>query len=443
MPLSRPHKELSPDDKDRGRPLSTLRGGRHATSVRQTTLFCWNCASFLSRSRRTFGTLLPRPGAAEVHGCGIGVGGTMTAANSEHVTADGVRIELKGRITAYTAAPIWRSALDTLARNPDRPIIVEASQIEYADDVGIALLFDLIRRDRPVNAKVEIRDLAPNLGVLVDAHDPKDFVTPPRGRTHPGIFEEVGRATAQQLAYVTQVAEFVGDCWVELRQAFTRRGRINWGDVLDIATEAGANAVPVVLLVGFLMGVIIAFESAVLAQQFGAVLFVVNGVGFALLRELSPLMTAIVFAGRSGAAFAAQIGTQKVNEEVNAITTFGLSPIQFLVLPRLVASILVAPLLTVLAGVVGLFGAALVMLKFDIGFLQFYHQLIGAVTWRDFMLGIVKAVVFGLTIAVVGCQRGLATGAGATSVGLSTTSAVVTSLVLIIVIDGIFSVFTI
>ena len=364
----------------------------------------------------------------------------MTAANA---AADGVRIELKGRITAYTAAPIWRSSLETLARNPDRPIIVDASRVEYADNVGLALLFDLMRRERPPTARVEIRDLAPNLAVLVNAYKPEDFAAPIRGQSHPGILEHVGRATAQQIAYVTQVADFVGQCFIELRQAFTRRGRIDWRDVLDIATEAGANGVPVVLLIGFLMGVIVAFQSGLVARQFGAVIFVVNGVGFALLRELGPLMTAIVFAGRTGAAFAAQIGTQKVNEEVNAITTFGLSPIQFLVLPRLIAAIVVVPLLTVLADIIGLFGAALVLLKFDISFAQFYNQLLESVSARDFVLGIVKAAVFGLTIAAVGCQRGLATGAGATSVGLSTTSAVVTSIVLVIVIDGIFSVFTV
>jgi len=367
----------------------------------------------------------------------------MTTSATGQVAADGVRIELKGRITAYTAAPIWRSALETLARNPDHPIIVDASQVEYADNVGIAFLLDLIRRDRAATAKVEIRDLAANLAALVHAFDPKNFAGAVRSRSSPGVFEHVGRATVQHLRYVTQMADFIGECWVELRQAFTRRGHVNWSEVLDIATEAGANGVPVVLLIGFLMGVIIAFQSAVVARQFGAVLFVVNGVGFALLRELGPLMTAIVFAGRTGAAFAAQIGTQKVNEEVNAITTFGLSPIRFLVLPRLIAAIVVVPLLTVLADLVGLFGAALVMLKFDISFLQFYNQLLQTVTAWDFGLGILKAVVFGLTIAAVGCQRGLTTGAGATSVGLSTTSAVVTSIVLIIVIDGIFSVFTV
>jgi phospholipid/cholesterol/gamma-HCH transport system permease protein len=365
-----------------------------------------------------------------------------TATASGLGTGDAVSVVLEGRITAYTAAPIWRSAIDTLARNPNRPVVVDASRIEYVDDVGIALLFDLIRRDRPPGAKVEIRELAANLAVLLRGYDPKDFAAPARGRRPMGILEHVGRATVQQIAYAKELAGFLGACASALRQALVRRGVVNWGDVLDVATEAGANAVPIVLLIGFLMGVIIAFEIGLVARQFGAVIFVVNGVGVAMLRELGALMTAIVFAGRTGAAFAAQIGTQKVNEEVNAISTFGLDPIHFLVVPRLFAAMLVMPLLAVLADIVGIFGGAVVMATFDIGFLQFYNQLVGAVTVGDFVLGIFKAAVFGLTIAAIGCQRGLATGAGATSVGLSATSAVVTSIVLIVVIDGLFAVFT-
>lgn len=363
-------------------------------------------------------------------------------AMAEPAAAGSARIVLEGRITAYTAPPIWQQALDTLARNTNRPVVVDASRLEYADDVGIALLFDLIRRNRPVNAGVEIRDLAPNLAALVNGFDPKDFVAPARARPHLGIFEHVGRATAREVAYVRRAADFVAECGNALRRALTGHGKINWGDVVDIATEAGANAVPIVLLIGFLMGVIVAFEIGLVARQFGAVIFVVNGVGVAMLRELGPLMTAIVFAGRTGAAFAAQIGTQKVNEEINAITTFGLSPVHFLVLPRLVAAMLVVPLLTIFADVVGIFGGALVMETFDVGFLQFYNQLLSAVTAWDFSLGVIKAGVFGLTIAAVGCERGLSTGAGATSVGLSATSAVVTSIVLVVVIDGVFTVLT-
>ena len=233
---------------------------------------------------------------------------------------------------------------------------------------------------------------------------------------------------------------FLGACAAAALLAMRRRGVVRWGETLTVATEAGANAVPIVLLIGFLMGVIIAFEIGLVAQQFGAVIFVVDGVGVAMLRELGPLMTAIVFAGRTGAAFAAQIGTQKVNEEVNAILTFGLDPIHFLVLPRLLAAVLVVPLLTVFADVVGLFGGALVLVRFDIGFLQFYNHLLGAVGMNDLLVGLMKAAVFGLAIAAIGCERGLSTGAGATSVGLSATSAVVTSIVWIVVLDGLFTV---
>jgi phospholipid/cholesterol/gamma-HCH transport system permease protein len=357
-------------------------------------------------------------------------------------TSDAVKVVLEGRITAYTAAPIWRAAVDTLEQNPARPVVVDASRIEYVDDVGVALLFDLARRERAPQAQVEIRALPANFAALVARFEPGDFIAPAPVRRSLDIIEQIGRGAAQQLTYIRQLAHFVAGCARALRGALTQRGTIQWSDVFDVATQAGANAVPIVLLIGFLMGVIIAFEIGMVAQKFGAVIFVVNGVGIAMLRELGPLMTAIVFAGRTGAAFAAQIGTQKVNEEVNAISTFGLDPIHFLVLPRLLAAMLVLPLLAVIADIVGLCGGALVMSTFDVSFVQFYNQLLGAVSGSDFVLGIVKAAVFGLTIAAVGCQRGLATGAGATSVGLSATSAVVTSIVLIVVIDGLFAIAT-
>ncbi|HCU53897.1 MAG TPA: endopeptidase [Gammaproteobacteria bacterium] len=361
---------------------------------------------------------------------------------STAATTGTVTFSLEGRLTAYTVAPVWRNALDTLTRNPDRPIVVDASRLEYIDDTGAALIFDLKRRERPHGAEIQIRDLAPNLAALVPSYDAKRHAKAYKKPEPIGIVEHVGRATLEQLADVRTMLSFLRECAVAFSQCFTRPGMVRWREVVDVATEAGANAVPIVLLIGFLMGVIIAFEIALVAKQFGAVIFVVNGVGVAMLRELGPLMTAIVFAGRTGAAFAAQIGTQKVNEEVNAILTFGLDPVYFLVLPRLLASMLVVPLLAVLADAIGLFGGALVMAGFDIGFVQFYHQLLGAVDAGDFVLGLVKAAVFGLAIAAIGCQRGLATGAGATSVGLSATSAVVTSIVWIVVIDGIFTVLT-
>jgi phospholipid/cholesterol/gamma-HCH transport system permease protein len=354
--------------------------------------------------------------------------------------ADTATIRLEGRITAHTVAPIWRAALETLSRNPDRRVVVDASRLEYVDDTGIALLFDLRRRERPRGAEVAIERLAPNLAALVNSYDPKDFAEHYRKPPPIGITEHMGRETAHVLADMGTMTAFIGECTAALWHSLRRPRSIRWGEVVAVASEAGANAVPIVLLIGFLMGVIIAFQTAVVAEKFGAVVFVVNGVGIAMLRELGALMTAIVFAGRTGAAFAAQIGTQKVNEEVNAIVTFGLDPVRFLVLPRLLAAAVVMPLLTVLADVIGLFGGALVMLGFDISFVQYYNQLIGAVGASDFIQGLIKAVLFGLVIAAIGCQRGLATGAGAASVGRAATSTVVTSIVWVVAIDGLFAV---
>jgi len=366
----------------------------------------------------------------------------MTTAHAAGVAEGTATIVLGGRITASTVAPIWRAALETLSRNPDHPIRVDAAKLEYVDSTGIAFLFDLRRRERSQGAEVQIENLAPNLAALINAWDPADFAQTYRRPPAIGIAEHVGRSTGQVLAEIQNMIAFLGECTAAMGRALRGRDPIRWGDVVAVATEAGANAVPIVLLVGFLMGVIIAFQTALVAQKFGAVIFVVDGVGIAMLRELGPLMTAIVFAGRTGAAFAAQIGTQKVNEEVNAIITFGLPPVRFLVVPRLLAAALVVPLLAVLANIIGVFGGALVMLTFDIGFLQYYSELLRAVDATDLILGLVKAIVFGFVIAAIGCRRGLATGAGAAAVGRSATSTVVASIVWIVVLDGLFAVLT-
>jgi phospholipid/cholesterol/gamma-HCH transport system permease protein len=358
-------------------------------------------------------------------------------------SAESVTLHLEGRITAQTATPIWRRALGTLASNPDQPVVIDTSHLEHVDTVGIALLFDLGRQTRPAGAGVTFQALPPSLASLLYRYDAAAFGIPLLARRHVGVFEHVGRSTISHLRLLRELLNFLRLCWRALMRAVIQPGTVAWTDVLDVATEVGAHAVPIVLLVGFLMGVIIAFEVGLVAQQFGATLVVVDGVGKAMLRELGALMTAIVLAGRTGAAFAAQIATQRVNEELNAISTFGLDPIEFLVVPRLLAAVVVVPLLAVSADVIGLFGGALVMAsKFDVSYLQFYSQLLKAVTAQDFMLGIVKAAVFGLTIAAIGCHRGFRSGAGPASVGLSATGAVVASIVTVVVIDGLFAVMT-
>jgi phospholipid/cholesterol/gamma-HCH transport system permease protein len=188
------------------------------------------------------------------------------------------------------------------------------------------------------------------------------------------------------------------------------------------------------------MGLIMAFQAAVPLGQFGAQIFVANLIGLAILRELGPLMTAIVLAGRSGSAFAAELGTMKVREEIDALKTMGLEPVRFLVVPRVIAALVMTPLLTVFADLVGLMGGSVVLLSLGFPLITFFHQLQSAVSYGSPVGGLVKSFFFGIIVAAVGCMRGLQTKSGATAVGESTTSAVVSSIILIVVTDGIFSV---
>ncbi|EOV9323686.1 ABC transporter permease [Vibrio parahaemolyticus] len=349
-----------------------------------------------------------------------------------------LEIELAESITSAMVGDLWEKANDILESYPDSPIVVNASNLTFVDISGVAFLSDLQTRFRPPGAEISIIGLSASLAELVPPSNIENAPQIPRGED--GFFERVGNATREMLVYVGSVVRFIKECVLVFKLGINRRKNVNWTTVSNIATRAGADAVPIILLIGFLMGVIIAFEVGLVAQQFGAVLFVADGIGISMFRELGPLMTAIVFAGRTGAAFAAEIGTQKVNEEINALHTFGICPVEFLVIPRIYASVLVLPLLTVLADIIGVLGGALVLLKFDISFVQYYHQLLNALSVWDLFFGLSKANTFGFIIAVIGCERGLATGQGSTSVGLAATSAVVSSIIWIVVIDGFFTV---
>jgi len=202
----------------------------------------------------------------------------------------------------------------------------------------------------------------------------------------------------------------------------------------------GADGLPIVALISFLLGLILAFQSAVPMRRFGAEIFVADLIGLAMVRELGPLMTAILLAGRTGAAFAAEIGTMTVNQEVDALTTMGLDPVRFLVTPRIIAALLMTPLLTLFAMLVGMLGGALTMQSFAVPLVTFLKEVDSAVTPTDFMAGFVKTFVFAILIAGVGCLRGLQTAAGASAVGDSATRAVVSGIILLVVVDGIFAV---
>jgi phospholipid/cholesterol/gamma-HCH transport system permease protein len=272
------------------------------------------------------------------------------------------------------------------------------------------------------------------------AEDYERFRPKPSPRPH--MAEEVGIATDAVLRDLHEQVSFVGSVTAGLVVAFSQPKRMRWNEVKRVFELAGANALPIVALISLLVGLIIAFQSAQPLAQFGAQVYIANMIGLMMVRELSPLMTAIMLAGRSGSAFAAELGTMKVNEELNALTTMGLDPIRFLVIQRIMAGLLLTPLLTLYSMLAGILGGVLVMLSLGFPLSLIYVQLVSSLTINDVLLGVIKGAVFGVLVAAVGCLRGLQTRQGPSAVGQSTTRAVVSSILLIILADAVFSVVT-
>ena len=356
--------------------------------------------------------------------------------------ADGSRVlGLSGRLDAYSIAGVWRAARAAVESAPDRRIVVDAAAVDYCDGGGVAMLVDLLRQPRAGAAAISIRGLKPQFKTLLDQFDPRAFEAPPAPPPPPtSTVEDIGRITAQLFRDMRTQVAFIGETSSALWYAVTHPHRVRWKDVWYECEQVGANALPIVSLISFLLGVILAFESAVPMRQFGAEIFVADLVGLAIIRELGPLMTAILLAGRSGAAFAAEIGTMKVNEELNALTTMGLDPVRFLVVTRIIAALLMVPLLSLYANLVGVLAGGLTMLSFNIPLVTYFHEVDSIVDMKDFLVGMVKTPVFATLIAGIGCLRGLQTQTGASAVGISATRAVVSGIVLLVAVDGIFAV---
>jgi len=327
-----------------------------------------------------------------------------------------------------------------LARPASPRMEFDLSAVEHLDGAATALLLDLRNELLAAGAQTEIVGAAGPVKALLDlygAHARRpSHKTPP---TRIGILDQIGRDT-RAIFGEGRALDFVGDFALAAAQAVGRPRAVNWADLPRLMERAGADAVPIVLMLNFLVGLVTAFQAAVQLQQFGANIYVADLVGLSMTRELAPLMTAIIVAGRSGAAFSAELGTMRVSEEIDALRTLGLDPYHFLVFPRVVALVLVLPLLTILADVAGVAGGVLVALGLDLTFHAYFLEIQKAVHPWDIFSGILKTAFFGLGIALIACERGLATRGGAEGVGRATTSAVVTSLFAIVLIDAIFTV---
>jgi phospholipid/cholesterol/gamma-HCH transport system permease protein len=266
----------------------------------------------------------------------------------------------------------------------------------------------------------------------------------PERKTHEApdrelFFTRLGKAGLTLGSSMVELLTFIGLSAISFGRLLRGKAVFRVGDTWLIIQRAGAEALPIVTLINFLIGVILGFVGGMELQLFGAAIYMADLVGIAMVRELGCIMTAIIMSGRTGAAFAAEIGSMKVNQEVDALRTLGFSPMEFLVMPRMLALILMMPLLTAYGNVMGMLGGGLLAPLFDISFQQYYDRLIVAIDLTNYSAGIIKAVIFGVIVAGAGCMKGMQSGNSASAVGQATTSAVVTAITAVIAVDAIFA----
>jgi len=357
---------------------------------------------------------------------------------------DGRKLAVGGAWTIAESARLDKE-LAALKLSERGPITIDASKISRLDSAGAWLLLRTRRALGAAGAKVSDLHLPELYRPLLESLDQPRKSEPHKSRIPPGFrgrLYRIGREATHAFFQAISMLGYLGRVTVESIEAFARpRHNLRIAAIFHQIEEVGINALPIVGLLSFLIGVVIAYQGITQLRQFGAELLTIDGLGIITLREMGVLMTSIIIAGRSGSAFTAQIGTMRVNQEIDAMQTMGLNTVDTLVLPRIIGLIIALPLLTLYADIMGLIGGA-IMCYFDLGvtFPAFMRELQQALQVKTLMVGLVKAPVFAFVIALVGCYEGFQVERNAASVGLLTTRAVVESVFLVIVLDAAFSV---
>jgi len=356
-----------------------------------------------------------------------------------------LRAEVSGRWVVASAADL-EQALGALPNAQGRVLEIDLAGIEAIDTVGAWLLHRTAARWQAAGGEARIvgatQDHEVLLGQVAKADRPQPQA-PRRLPLIPRLIANFGRSVSQGSTDFVGLVSFLGETIAALfRLAVLHPGRFRLTSTVAQMQAVGVEAMPIVGLISFLIGVVIAYQGVDQLRMFGAEIFVVNLVAISILRELGILLTSIVIAGRSGSSFTAQIGSMKLNEEVDAMRTLGLDPIEVLVVPRVLALVVMLPCLTFFSDMMGLLGG-MVMSWVTLGISPevFVSRLAAAVTWKTFFVGVVKAPFFAVTIAVVGCMEGLLVEGSSESVGRRTTESVVKAIFLVIVLDAIFSIF--
>ncbi len=371
------------------------------------------------------------------------------------MTEPAVRIDEGGdqggeAVVLRLGGAVVMSALDTVeraaARLPRaRPVVIDLSEVESLDTGGAWLVTQLVDRLEREGVPVSLRGASETQAALIDtvrrsiaAEEP--VAEPSRGPL--AWLETVGRVSAESAQTFVEILGFLGLVMAGIGRTVVRPTRLRLTSLVFHMQEVGLNAVPIVVLLAFLIGVVLAFQGAVQLRQFGAEIFVVNLIAISVLRELGILLTAIIVAGRSGSAFTAAIGSMKLREEIDAMRTIGLDPVEVLVLPRVLALIIMLPVLGFIADVAGLFGGALMSwIELGVSPRMFVTRLYETTDIWHLGIGFIKAPFFAAIIGVVGCYEGMKVAGSAESVGQRTTTSVVLAIFGVIVADALFSVF--
>jgi len=374
---------------------------------------------------------------------GIAAAHTGYILRVQSTASDELVLSLSGQVSLDDSDRLLAELENLLTGTTAGAVKIDLADVSYMDSAGVLTLFrfeEIIRREGRACVYLPIPGRIKGIMGLIDR---RELTTPPlRGERAPeGILETIGGAGVRLYLDFKTLMTFLGDLMAALVHLAGHPREVRWGDVLFTMRRTGAEGFPIVALISFLIGLIIAFMSSLQLKQFGANIYVASLVALAIVRELGPIMTAILVAGRSASAYAAEIGTMRVNDEVDALITMGFDPIRFLAVPKLIATVLVLPILTLYADIFGIGGGLVVgVTGLDLTPYTYLQESQRTITLFYLLSSLLKAVVFAFVIAWIGCQRGFQVRGGVEEVGAATTSAVVTSILLIVIVDSVFAV---
>lgn len=364
-----------------------------------------------------------------------------TARYEIEADAAGLRLRLSGDWSISGAVPGFPDIEAQLLQHAAKALAVDCEALDGWDSALVVTL--LACEDFCARAGIEFRgvSLPPGarklmaLSRAVAPHErPVAAAEPWWHRVHPLLWLQRG------VAAMADVLGFVGEIGIGLARLAAGRANTRAVDFFYCVQQAGPAALGIITLISVLVGMILAYLGSVQLRQIGAQIFVADLVGIGMVREMGPLMTAVIMAGRTGAAYAAQLGTMQTRDEIDAITTLGISPVEFLVLPRLLALVCIMPLLCLYSDLLGMLGGAVVALGMDVTYTQYVNETRTAVTLTYIATGVIKSIAFGLLIAIAGCHAGMRCGRSSEAVGLATTAAVVSAIVCLVVADAAFNI---